>query len=677
VSRLSARACVISGDMKRRFALLLALAACTENAATSPGGPDAGVAGKHKVIVFVWDGLRPDSVTQTDTPNLAQLATEGATFTDNHSTYPTFTMMNAASFATGARPAQTGFYGNTFWQPTVTGKDSTGAVVDFNQPLFSEDYAILADVDAAYGGKLLLVGSLFAAAQTAGLSTAAVGKSGPAYLQDAHRGGVILDEKMAWPLSFAKELQAAGKPLPRMTPVLYGDQLTLNQGDMNPTGAAAKVTLADKATSDPTDASGSPNSAANAYLMGLYLEHILGPKQPDLTVIWLRSPDSTEHAYGPGSANYRDALHAQDALLGQLRDKIAMANLESSIDIIVVSDHGHSTVSGPLDLFPLRAVSGGAMGAIDANGFAVSGDVRMADLLVRAGFAAFDGVGCTLDPVMAGIRADGTSLYPTLVDDNGDPDKCGTAGKGKSYNTRRFPVVPPLAAKAIVVAANGGSDYLYVPDHDADTVAAVVRFLQSREEVGAIFVGRRYGDLPGTMPLDAVELEGTHGRGPDIIFGYTWDATAKVQGLPGIEFESAQGNRGMHGSFGPTDVHNTLIAAGPDFKAGFKDALPSANVDVAPTVARLLGLALPGAVGRPLLEALSSGGAASADYQVAPGKLGPKASATGLTMKLPTDPDGKAIDSGKSSYTFELATKTLSYQGKTWTYFDSAKAVRQ
>ena len=57
-------------------------------------------------------------------------------------------------------------------------------------------------------------------AHAAGLETASVGKSGPAYIQDYREDGargVILDENIAFPLSFAKELQAAGYALPRAT----------------------------------------------------------------------------------------------------------------------------------------------------------------------------------------------------------------------------------------------------------------------------------------------------------------------------------------------------------------------------------------------------------------------------------------------------------------------------
>jgi Type I phosphodiesterase / nucleotide pyrophosphatase len=67
---------------------------------------------QRNIIIFVWDGLRPDSVTAKDTPNLYAMREAGVNFTDNHSTYPTFTMMNAASFATGSFSGTTGYYDN-------------------------------------------------------------------------------------------------------------------------------------------------------------------------------------------------------------------------------------------------------------------------------------------------------------------------------------------------------------------------------------------------------------------------------------------------------------------------------------------------------------------------------------------------------------------------------------
>jgi arylsulfatase A-like enzyme len=158
----------------------------------------------------------------------------------------------------------------------------------------------------------------------------------------------------------------------------------------------------------------------------------------------------------------------------------------------------------------------------------------------------------------------------------------------------------------VVIAANGGSDYLYVPAKNSKTVENIVRFLQSREEFGAIFVDDNYDNISGTFKMSAVHLENTAGRNPDIIVSYNFDKDAEVQGLKGTEYESMQGNRGMHGSFSPVDVHNTLIAFGPDFKSGMKDEFPSGNIDVAPTIAHLLGLPLPNTDGRVLFEAIKN-----------------------------------------------------------------------
>lgn len=282
---------------------------------------------------------------------------------------------------------------------------------------------------------------------------------------------------------------------------------------------------------------------------------------------------------------------------------------------------------------------------------------------------------------MSGIKSDGNPVYPTLPFDATCAANKTSPANSAGYTTRSYAVpAGALPAGAVVIATNGGSEYLYVPDHSAAVVQSLVTALQKREEVGAIFVNSMYGALNGTIPMTTVKVENA-GRAPDIIMSYDFDADAMVAGVPGIEYESmgSGNNRGMHGSFSPRDVHNTLLAAGPDFKTGFADTLPTGNVDVAPTVAKILGLSLPGANGRPLLEALAAGGAAIADYTSAPSTVNPAATATGLTFQLPTDPTGATTDPALTvgSYSIDLKIKTLTKGTQSWTYFDSAKAVRQ
>jgi hypothetical protein len=305
----------------------------------------------------------------------------------------------------------------------------------------------------------------------------------------------------------------------------------------------------------------------------------------------------------------------------------------------------------------------------------------LADLLTRVGkFKAWDGVGCLYDPILSGIGADGRPLYPDRTDDAAGT-ACGkdpkTGAGGAKYITPSYRLPAVLPAEAVIVASNGGSDYIYVPSHDAALVLSVVRFLQGREEIGPIFLSSRYS-APGTLSMAAAAVEASAGRRtPDIVVSYNYDENAVVAGMRGIEYESAQNYRGMHGSFSPIDVHNTLVAAGPDFRTHWADPLPTANVDLAPTVAWILGLKLPRADGRPLFEALVSGQAQASSYVVGSPKVTVSATATGLRVYLPTDTNGSRIDATRSSYRTVLSTRTVRLGGQEFTYYDWAKAIRE
>lgn len=724
--------------MKCKYGLLAALAASVlVTACGGDGDPESNgtpVARQNqpvRTIIMVWDGFRPDSVNATDTPNLYALRQAGVNFSDNHATYPTFTMMNGSSFATGSFPKTSGFYGNTFWTPPqgashtipsghlATPNGAAAASADYVDPVFTEDYQVLTTLNNYYDGQLLLVKSLFATAQAAGLTTAAIGKSGAAYIQDLGRGGYFLDENTVQPRSLAAELQNAGYALPFNTQFGYAgaDAVTLAGSNGDPTARAGYVTfnttaydprgataIAARDSADTTQ--GAPEDAANQYMMSVFTGYILPKKRPMLSLIWFRTPDNGEHGYGPGSANAVAGVRSQDRRLGELIGALKANGMYDSTNLVIVSDHGHSSVSGPLALYPLRAIAssaaapGGplvngatsgadnaALGGVSGTGYSFSGDVRSADLLTYRGFHAYDGSGCTTS-AMYGLQADGTPTVPVKVDADGS--LCGVAGAkyqaisaGLAAPVASFKVPAPgaLPPNGIVIAANGGSDYFYVPDHDRATIEKLVKVLQQREEYGAIFVDSRYGALPGTLPMSMVNLENARRQNngqPDVVASFTWDDQVSIQGMPGIEFESAGGQRGMHGSFGTTDVHNTLIASGPSFRSSAVIKDPTGNVDVAPTVAYLLGLTMPHADGRILNEALLHPASAGVPT-VKASTVTPAAPASGLRFELPTDPTGNTQDIAltRGTYTIDLAVKDLSVDGKTYRYFDYAKAIRR
>jgi len=118
-----------------------------------------------------------------------------------------------------------------------------------------------------------------------------------------------------------------------------------------------------------------------------------------------------------------------------------------------------------------------------------------------------------------------------------------------------------------------------------------------------------------------------------------------------------------------------MMAHGPDFKSGMYDTLPTANVDIAPTVARILALHMPDVQGRSLEEALKDGPRVT-EYVVA-GKIYRSSRKSSLKMKLPTDLDGRSIDPNLTTYSVELTTKILTRGSPSYMYFDRARAIRE
>jgi arylsulfatase A-like enzyme len=634
--------------------------------------PQETGAAARRVIIFVWDGLRADDLTPEITPNYFALARSSVVFADHHAVYPTFTMMNSASIATGAYPGVHGFYGNVVYAPSAKGKNAKGADIEFSAPAFIEDFGVVEAVRDAYQGRLTLVSTMLQAAQAKGLTTAAIGKFGAAFIQDYKRGGIILDEDAAMPLGFANELQQAGYPLPRNSVNAYeAGALTLAKDNGDPTAPIPIARLKDGQTGDPLDRSGALSRRGFAYLTDLFVNYVLPNKKPDLTIFWSKEPDATSHAYGPGTFNSIDATRMNDEILGRIVEKLRQLGWEDSTDIIITQDHNHSTVSGDVAHYPLRAIVDREVGPHDPHGYSVSGFVRTAELLTRDGLKAFDGAGCRDIPILSGIMADGTHLYPSKDDQQGS-----VCGRAQKYTSPSYAVPKPIPAGAIVVAANAGSDYLFVPDGNIETVKAAVVSMQSRLQFGAIFVSDRYGEIAGTLPMSLIKTENSgNGRAPDIIVSFSYDENVAVAGKSGVSYASSINRRGDHGSFSPTDTHISLMASGPDFKSGLHDPLPTANVDVAPTVARILKFSMPDAQGRVLEEALR-GGPPITEYAVV-NKTHRSSIRGGLTVKLATDLDGLTVDPKLSSCSVELKTKILTRGAASYTYFDQAKAVRE
>ena len=151
-----------------------------------------------------------------------------------------------------------------------------------------------------------------------------------------------------------------------------------------------------------------------------------------------------------------------------------------------------------------------------------------------------------------------------------------------------------------LVVPLGGSVAVYVPEHEQALVTRLVAFFQSTDFAGVIFARAA---AEGTFPLSAVRLDSP--GAPDLLVSLRWSRARNVFGTPGLLPTSGIKDKGTHSSLSPYDLHNSLVAAGPDFRSGFYSELPSGNLDLAPTVAWILGLQAPQPMdGRLLAEAL-------------------------------------------------------------------------
>jgi arylsulfatase A-like enzyme len=158
--------------------------------------------------------------------------------------------------------------------------------------------------------------------------------------------------------------------------------------------------------------------------------------------------------------------------------------------------------------------------------------------------------------------------------------------KRAGFNAVRELLQPPVNGDTLVIG-NGGTELLYVIGHDSKLTHKIVELLQAQDFAGAIFTRE---PMEGTFTLDQVRINTSNA--PDIALSFRWTTdknTAEIAGLVASDGGNGPG-RGVHTSLSPFDVHNTLIAVGPDFRKGMVDQLPSGNIDLAPTVLHILGV---------------------------------------------------------------------------------------
>jgi hypothetical protein len=311
--------------------------------------------------------------------------------------------------------------------------------------------------------------------------------------------------------------------------------------------------------------------------------------KPFVLVFWSRDPDGSQHNTGDSLNSITPGINGPTSFAGiknadnnlaQLRKALDELGLAASTNIIVSSDHGFSTISKESKTSP------STKGSYDDTpaGFLPMGFLSL-DLAKALDLPLFD------------------------PNDNNAPVAENKRPKAGNGLLGKDPAKPDL-----VVATNGGSDLIYLPNNDKKLAGRTVKALLEQDYVSGLFVDDNLGRFPGTLPMSQLGLNGKAVTPrPAIVVNFrSWSSGCEEPTNCSVQIADTvlRQGQGMHGSFSRGDTLNFTAAIGPDFKAGYVDALPVSNADVGATAARLLGLAPKpkgNLIGRVMTEAMPNG----------------------------------------------------------------------
>lgn len=272
-----------------------------------------------RVVIGVFDGLRPDFITPELMPNLARFTGQGTWFREARSVFPSMTRVATTSIATGAPPRVHGVVGNAFLFPEVTREHA----LDMSR---ADDIAL---AEAATGGGLVEAESFGDVLAKAGKRLAVVhtGSAGSAYLINprARANG-------HWTFSILGREHS-------QTPDAV-DEVVARFGALPPRSL--------------------PRFEEIDYAERVLREHVLAEMKPDVALIWFNEPDTSFHYRFLGSPETLAVLRHVDAAFGRLLEWIEGQPDAERYAVVAASDHGQISTKGELALSELLRGQGHA-----------------------------------------------------------------------------------------------------------------------------------------------------------------------------------------------------------------------------------------------------------------------------------------------------------------------------
>ena len=281
-----------------------------------------------RVLMFGFDGLRPDLISTASMPCLARFIREGASYANARSVFPSETRVAIPSLATGCRPGTHGLVANSLYDRIAA-----------PQRVLNTKYARDIDRLTVAHGRLLAVPSL-----------------GARLAQHNRRLDVVWTGTLGAGRAMFPEAESFG-----------GFRWHPEETSKAAQGLEARFR--------PVPAAAVPAVERVRYGARIFLEHVLGERRPEVAIFWSSEPDVSYHYRGVGSDEALMAMGEADRAFGELLAWRDRQPDREAIVIMALSDHGHITGEQRIDLEATIGAGGFSVGRNFDGGaqFAIGG----------------------------------------------------------------------------------------------------------------------------------------------------------------------------------------------------------------------------------------------------------------------------------------------------------------
>jgi arylsulfatase A-like enzyme len=228
--------------------------------------------------------------------------------------------VNGAALATGSHPGRNGILGNTEYDPEFSYLSSYAT--EGNEAVRRGDFLT--------GGHYILTPTVAEILHNSGISTIIAGSKPVAQFHDRSRARTTPEKQQS---------------------------LTLYEGKTIPRDLVESLKKVNDDKAFPTNIT-HPNTAQDNWTTRALTRALWKNGVPKYTLLWLSDPDKSQHEVGVGAPVALEGIESSDKNLGEVIKTLKEKGVWEKTDLMLVSDHGFSTINRTPNLSAILKKSG-------------------------------------------------------------------------------------------------------------------------------------------------------------------------------------------------------------------------------------------------------------------------------------------------------------------------------